>query len=249
MSITSADFDRVCTGDRTRLDYGSDILPNLAEDERPEFPHGVDQAALRQSYAYMWAQTLGADLADRNSTFNPAMYVLSAPVLSVELAELSSEDVSCLGYRPSHDGTYLEEVVSSRTQTYELSSTEISSFQLCCDWRTMRYVQSQNAWCLLNTPVFQRFDGSYSGVNLGNTLQAVMELQDRACRDVMDTSDRFFLSRESNQWLKSLDGTLLSTVQTSSSLDLTPDALFRQLVAPHISAADFGKSLSGVVQD
>ena len=47
MAITSADFDRVCTGDSMRIDYDSNIMPNLKADERPELPNGIDQAALR----------------------------------------------------------------------------------------------------------------------------------------------------------------------------------------------------------
>lgn len=47
MAITSADFDRVCTGDARSIDYRSDMLPNLKEDDDPEFTRGVDQAALR----------------------------------------------------------------------------------------------------------------------------------------------------------------------------------------------------------
>ena len=55
MAITSADFDRICTGDRMRIDYDSSIMPSLKNGDHPEFPNGIDQAALRQSYAYMWA--------------------------------------------------------------------------------------------------------------------------------------------------------------------------------------------------
>ena len=47
MAITSADFDRVCTGDRMRIDYDSSIMPRLKNDEHPEFPNGIDQAVLR----------------------------------------------------------------------------------------------------------------------------------------------------------------------------------------------------------
>lgn len=61
MAITSADFDRVCTGDAMHVDYRSGILPNLKEGENPYFPRGIDQAALRQSYAYAWAQTVGSE--------------------------------------------------------------------------------------------------------------------------------------------------------------------------------------------
>ena len=123
------------------------------------------------------------------------MYVLSAPSISVELAELSSKEVSCIGYQLSNDGKLLQEVISSRTETYQLSSTEVSSFQLSCDWRTMKYGNSENAWCLLNTPGFTKYNGSYDGTNLKNTLNAVMRLQDRASKDLMNTSQRFFLSR------------------------------------------------------
>lgn len=248
MSTTSADFDRVCAGDVVRLDYGSPLMPNLEQDESPWLPRGVDQAALRQSYAYAWAQTLGSEYGSSGHNHSPAMYVLSAPSLSVELAQLSSRTVSCWGYVPSKDGKYLVETLSSRTETYELSSTEVSSLQHSCDWRTMKYGDSQDAWCLLNTPGFTKFDGSYSGTNLKNTLDAVLRLHDRAAKDPTGVSRRFFLSKESNEWLKNLDGTLLSTIQTSSSLDLDAGALFGNLVAPHVSAADFSP-LSNVLSD
>ena len=96
--------------------------------------------------------------------------------------------MSCIGYQLSNDGTLLQEVISSRTETYQLSSTEVSSFKLSCDWRTMKYGNSDDAWCLLNTPGFTKYNGSYSGMNLKNTLNAVMRLQDRAKKDVFDTS-------------------------------------------------------------
>ena len=44
-----------------------------------------------------------------------------------------------------------------------LSSTVVSSLNLGRDWRTTKYVQAQNAWCLLNSPGFTRFDGNYNG--------------------------------------------------------------------------------------
>lgn len=118
MPITSSDFDRVCTGDAMHIDYSSSILPSLKKDEHPELPSGIDQAALRQSYAYAWAQTLGSEFARQGSQHQPAMYVISAPSVSVELAQLSSKQVSCIGYQLSNDGTLLQEVVSSRTETY-----------------------------------------------------------------------------------------------------------------------------------
>lgn len=90
MAITSADFDRVCTGDATHIDYRSEILPNLKKDENPYFPRGIDQAALRQSYAYMWAQTVGSEYGLKTNQHQAAMYVLSSPSISVELAKLSS---------------------------------------------------------------------------------------------------------------------------------------------------------------
>lgn len=52
----------------------------------------------------------------------------------------------------------------------------------------MKYGNSEDAWCLLNTPGFTRFNGSYDGTNLKNTLNAVLELQDRAKKDVFDAS-------------------------------------------------------------
>lgn len=52
----------------------------------------------------------------------------------------------------------------------------------------MKYSNSENAWCLLNTPGFTRFNGSYDGMNLKNTLNDVLRLQDRAKKDVFDTS-------------------------------------------------------------
>ena len=83
MAITSADFDRVCTGDRMHIDYSSNIMPSLKNNERPELPNGIDQAALRQSYAYMWAQTIGSEYADSGRNHLPALYVLSSPSISV----------------------------------------------------------------------------------------------------------------------------------------------------------------------
>ena len=142
MAITSADFDRVCTGDAMHIDYRSDILPNLKEDENPYFTRGIDQAALRQSYAYAWAQTVGSEYGLETRQRQPAMYVLSSPSLSVELAKLSGHEASCIGYVPSEDGASLSAVVSSRTETTMLSSTEVSSFRLSGDWRTMKYVQA-----------------------------------------------------------------------------------------------------------
>ena len=77
----------------------------------------------------------------------------------------------------------------------------------------------------------------------------VMELHDRAKKDILNTGTRFFLSRESKAWLDGLDGTLLSSIQTSDELDLQTDELFRKLIAPHIQAADFGTYLSNVVSN
>ena len=163
MAITSADFDRVCTGDAMHIDYRSEILPNLKKDENPYFPRGIDQAALRQSYAYAWAQTVGSEYGLKTNQHQAAMYVLSSPSISVELAKLSSMQVSCIGYKLSGGGTFVQEVISSRTETTMLSSTVVSSLQLGRDWRTTKYVQAQNAWCLLNSPGFTRFDGNYNG--------------------------------------------------------------------------------------
>lgn len=66
---------------------------------------------------------------------------------------------------------------------------------------------------------------------------------------MLDARNRFFLSRESKAWLDSIDGKLLSTIETSSSLDLLPDEIFTKLLAPHISAADFATYLSNVVSN
>lgn len=151
------------------------------------------------------------------------MYVLSSPSVSVELAQLSSRDVSCIGYKLSGDGTFMQEVVSSKTENVMLNSTEVSSLQLSSDWRTMRYIQPQNAWCLLNTPGFTRFDGNSSGTRLNNTLADVMELQDDAKKDILNTKSRFFLSKESKEWFESTAGRLLSSIETSDSNDLLVD--------------------------
>ena len=43
-------------------------------------------------------------------------------------------------------------------------------------------------------------------------MQQVMELHDDAKKNILNTKSRFFLSRESNEWLNRLDGTLLSTI-------------------------------------
>ena len=68
------------------------------------------------------------------------MYTLSSPSVSVELAQLSSKDVSCIGYQLSGDGTFMQEVLSSKTENVMLNTTEVSSLQLSSDWRTMNYI-------------------------------------------------------------------------------------------------------------
>lgn len=151
------------------------------------------------------------------------MHVLSSPSVSVELAQLSSRDVSCIGYKLSGDGTFMQEVVSSKTENVMLNTTEVSSLQLSSDWRTMNYIQPQNAWCLLNTPGFTRFDGNNSGTRLNDTLADVVELQDDAKADMLNTKSRFFLSKESKEWFESIAGSLLSSIETSDSNDLLVD--------------------------
>lgn len=84
---------------------------------------------------------------------------------------------------------------------------------------------------------------------LNDTLQDILELQGTAKADVLDARSRFFLSRESKAWLDSIDGKLLSTIETSSSLDLLPDEVFAKLLAPHLSAADFTTYLSSIVSN
>ena len=56
------------------------------------------------------------------------MYILSSPSVSVELAQLSSMEVSCIGYKLSGNGTFMQEVLSSKTENVLLSKTEVSSF-------------------------------------------------------------------------------------------------------------------------
>ena len=56
------------------------------------------------------------------------MHVLPSASVSVELAKLSSKQVSCIGYQLSGEGTFLQEVVSTCTETALLSTTEASSF-------------------------------------------------------------------------------------------------------------------------
>lgn len=42
----------------------------------------------------------------------------------------------------------------------------------------------------------------------------------------MNTRTRFFLSRESKEWFESVDGKLLSSIETTDSNDLLVDNLF-----------------------
>lgn len=84
---------------------------------------------------------------------------------------------------------------------------------------------------------------------LNNTLDDIIELQDDAKKDILNTKTRFFLSRESKEWFESIDGKLLSSIETTDSNDLLTDSLFKNLIAPHIAAADFGKHLSSVVSN
>ena len=58
---------------------------------------------------------------------------------------------------------------------------------------------------------------------LNNTLQQVIELQDDAKKDILNTRTRFFLSRESKAWFNEIDGRLLSSIETSDSNDLLVD--------------------------
>ena len=43
-------------------------------------------------------------------------------------------------------------------------------------------------------------------------MQQVIYLHDQAKKDMLNTSSRFFLSRESKAWLDGINGTLLSSV-------------------------------------
>lgn len=79
---------------------------------------------------------------------------------------------------------------------------------------------------MLNSPGFTRFDGNSSGTRLNDTLDEVMDLHDYAKTNAMNAKSRFFLSRESKNWLDSIDGKLLSSIETSDSNDLLTDSLF-----------------------
>ena len=61
---------------------------------------------------------------------------------------------------------------------------------------------------------------------MNNTLADVIELQDDAKANILNTRTRFFLSRESKEWFESIDGKLLSTIYTNDSNDLLVDNLF-----------------------
>ena len=58
---------------------------------------------------------------------------------------------------------------------------------------------------------------------LNNTLADVIELQDDAKANILNTRTRFFLSRESKEWLNEIDGKLLSSIETTDSNDLLVD--------------------------
>ena len=58
---------------------------------------------------------------------------------------------------------------------------------------------------------------------MNNTLDDIIELQDDAVKDIINTRTRFFLSRESKQWFDEIDGKLLSTIYTTDSNDLLTD--------------------------
>ena len=79
---------------------------------------------------------------------------------------------------------------------------------------------------MLNSPGFTRFDGNSYGTRLNNTLQQVMELQDDAKANILNTKTRFFLSRESKAWFDEVDGKLLSSIETTDQNDLLTDSLF-----------------------
>ena len=58
---------------------------------------------------------------------------------------------------------------------------------------------------------------------LNNTLADLIELQDGAIKDILNTKTRFFLSRESKQWFEEIDGKLLSSIETTDANDLLVD--------------------------
>ena len=58
---------------------------------------------------------------------------------------------------------------------------------------------------------------------LNNTLDDIIELQDAAKKDMLNTKSRFFLSKESKEWFESAAGRLLSSIETSDSNDLLVD--------------------------
>ena len=58
---------------------------------------------------------------------------------------------------------------------------------------------------------------------LNNTLDDIIELQDDAKANILNTRTRFFLSRESKEWLNEIDGKLLSSIETTDSNDLLVD--------------------------
>ena len=58
---------------------------------------------------------------------------------------------------------------------------------------------------------------------LNNTLDDLIKLQDDAIKDILNTKTRFFLSRESKQWLEEIDGKLLSSIETTDANDLLVD--------------------------
>ena len=79
---------------------------------------------------------------------------------------------------------------------------------------------------MLNSPGFTRFDGNSYGTRLNDTLDDLIELQDDAVKDILNTRTRFFLSRESKEWFNEIDGKLLSTIYTTDQNDLLTDSLF-----------------------
>ena len=54
MSIVSSDFPDVCVRDLQCVDFDDPIFPYNGH---PEFPNGIDQAVLREAWAYLWRRT------------------------------------------------------------------------------------------------------------------------------------------------------------------------------------------------
>ena len=241
MPIVSSDFPDVCPRDLSCVDFDDPLFPYA---DPPDFPNGLDQAVLREAWAYLWRRTSAPEL----ERLSDCMYELSAPKLSVQLADLSAVRVSSVVLKLSSDGETLYEELSAHTgYVPNLSSFQISSVEVPCQktWRLCgKNTPVQASWCLLNAPGFTSMSDRGNGRTSVQRLANQIYRSQKRALEYFDTYPPrpFLLDGKAARALLDSDGeaVLVSSMDFVSN-DVIPDMdmLSRQVLSGFISAADF----------